>query len=57
MDNDRVAGFAKVVKGKVKAALGKAAEDARLRSESDAEKLAGRRQNTVGSAKRKLRRI
>jgi uncharacterized protein YjbJ (UPF0337 family) len=51
MDKDRVAGSAKVVKGKVKEAIGKAVGDVKLESEGKADKIAGKVQNAVGGLK------
>ena len=51
MDKDRVAGSAKVVKGKIKEAVGKAVGDAKLESQGKADKVAGKVQNAVGGLK------
>lgn len=51
MDKDRVIGSAKVVKGKLKEALGKAVGDAKLESEGKADKFEGKVQNAVGGIK------
>ncbi len=51
MDKDRVIGTAKVVKGKVKVAVGKVIGDAKLEGEGKAEKVEGKVQNAVGSIK------
>ena len=51
MDKDRVVGSAKVVKGKIKAAVGKAVGDAKLESEGKADKMEGKVQNAVGGLK------
>jgi uncharacterized protein YjbJ (UPF0337 family) len=55
MDKDRVIGSAKVVKGKLKAAVGKALGDAKLESEGQAEKVEGKIQNAVGGIKDVIR--
>jgi len=55
MDKDRVAGSAKVVKGKIKEALGKAVGDAKLESQGKADKVEGKVQNAVGGLKDTLR--
>lgn len=55
MDKDRVIGSAKVIKGKVKEAVGKAVRDAKLESEGKAEKIEGKVQNAVGGLKNALR--
>ncbi len=55
MDKDRIIGSAKVVKGKVKKAVGKAVGDAKLESEGKADKIEGEVQNAVGGLKDTLR--
>jgi uncharacterized protein YjbJ (UPF0337 family) len=55
MDKDRVAGSAKVVKGKIKEAVGKAAGDAKLETQGKTDKIEGRVQNAVGGLKDTLR--
>jgi two-component sensor histidine kinase/uncharacterized protein YjbJ (UPF0337 family) len=55
MDKDRVIGSAKVVKGKVKEAFGKATGDARLEAEGKADKIAGKVQNAFGGIKDALK--
>ena len=55
MDKDRIAGSAKVVKGKVKEAVGKVIGDAKLNAEGKADKVAGKAQNAVGGIKDALR--
>lgn len=51
MDKDRVAGSAKVVKGKIKAAVGKVVGDAKLEAEGAADQIEGKVQNAVGGLK------
>ena len=51
MDKDRVVGSAKVVKGKIKAAVGKGVGDAKLESEGRADEIEGKVQNAVGGLK------
>jgi uncharacterized protein YjbJ (UPF0337 family) len=51
IDRDRVLGSAKVVKGKVKEAVGKAVGDAKLEAEGKADKAEGKVQNAVGGLK------
>lgn len=51
MDKDRIAGSAKVVKGKVKQALGKAVGDAKLEADGTADKIEGKVQNAIGGLK------
>ena len=51
MDKDRVIGSAKVVKGKIKEAVGKAVGDAKLKSEGKAGQIEGKIQNAVGGIK------
>jgi uncharacterized protein YjbJ (UPF0337 family) len=48
MDKDRVVGSAKVVKGKLKEAVGKAVGDSKLEAEGKAEKIEGKVQNAIG---------
>ncbi len=55
MDKDRVAGSAKVVKGNIKEAVGKAVGDAKLESQGKADKVEGKVQNAVGGLKDTLR--
>jgi uncharacterized protein YjbJ (UPF0337 family) len=55
MDKDRVIGSAKVIKGKVKEAIGKAIGDAKLETEGKADKIEGEVQNAVGGVKDTLR--
>jgi uncharacterized protein YjbJ (UPF0337 family) len=55
MDKDRVAGSAKVVKGTVKQAVGKAVGDAKLQSEGKADKIEGKVQNAFGGLKDTLK--
>ena len=55
MDKDRVVGSAKVVKGKIKEAVGKTVGDAKLESQGKADKVAGKVQNAVGGLKDTLR--
>lgn len=55
MDKDRMIGSAKVVKGKVKVATGKAIGDAKLVSKGETDKVEGKVQNAVGSIKDTIR--
>jgi uncharacterized protein YjbJ (UPF0337 family) len=55
MDKDRIAGSAKVVKGKVKEAVGKVLGDAKLNAEGKADQAEGTVQNAVGGIKDALR--
>jgi uncharacterized protein YjbJ (UPF0337 family) len=55
MDKDRVVGSAKVVKGNIKEAVGKAVGDAKLEAEGKADKVEGKVQNAVGGLKDTLR--
>jgi uncharacterized protein YjbJ (UPF0337 family) len=55
MDKDRVAGSAKVVKGKIKEGVGKAVGDAKLEAQGKADKVEGKVQNAVGGVKDTLR--
>ena len=55
VDKDRIIGSAKVVKGKLKEAVGKAVGDAKLEAQGKADKIEGRVQNAVGGIKDTLR--
>ncbi len=55
MDKDRIIGSAKVMKGKIKAAVGKTIDDAKLESEGTAEKIEGKIQNAAGGIKDAIR--
>jgi uncharacterized protein YjbJ (UPF0337 family) len=55
MDKDRVIGSTKVVKGKVKSAVGKVIGDAKLQAEGEADKIEGETQNAVGGARDAVR--
>ncbi len=55
IDKNRVVGSAKVVKGKVKEALGKAVGDAKLEAQGKADKIEGKVQNAVGGIKDTLK--
>ena len=55
MDNDRIAGVGKQVKGAVKEAAGKVTGDTKLQAEGKADKVAGKVQNAVGGAKDAVR--
>ena len=55
MDKDRIAGSAKVVKGKVKEAVGKVLGDAKLNAEGKADQAEGKIQNAVGGIKDALK--
>ena len=55
MDKDRVIGSAKVVKGKVKVAIGKTIGDAKLEAQGEADKVEGKLQNAVGGIKDTVR--
>jgi len=52
MDQDRIAGSAKELKGVVKQALGKALGDAKLQADGRADKIEGTIQNAVGDQRR-----
>lgn len=56
MDKDRLIGAAKVAKGKVKEAAGKALGDAKLQADGKSDRIEGGVQNAVGSVKDALRR-
>jgi uncharacterized protein YjbJ (UPF0337 family) len=55
MDKDRIAGSAKVIKGKFKAAVGKAVGDAKLESDGRTDEVRGKVQNAVGGLKDSLK--
>ena len=55
MDKQRIKGIANQAKGAVKEAAGKALGDAKLKTEGKTDKLKGKVQNAVGSAKDALR--
>jgi uncharacterized protein YjbJ (UPF0337 family) len=55
MDKDRVIGSAKIVKGKVKSAVGKVIGDAKLQAEGEADKIEGETQKAVGGARDAVR--
>ena len=55
MDKDRVVGSVKVVKGKIKEAVGRAVGDAKLETQGKADKIEGKVQNAVGGLKDTLR--
>jgi len=55
MDKDRIVGSAKVVKGKLKVAVGKSVGDSKLEAEGQAEKVEGKIQNAVGGIKDTIR--
>ena len=56
MDKDRIAGAAKQIKGWVKETIGKAAGDAKLRSDGKADKVEGKVQNAAGGFKDALQK-
>ena len=55
VDKDRIIGSAKVVKGNLKQAVGKAVGDAKLEAQGKADKIEGKVQNTVGGIKDTLK--
>ena len=55
VDKDRIIGSAKVVKGNVKAAVGKAVGDAKLEAQGKADKIEGKVQNAIGGIKDTLK--
>ncbi len=55
MDKDRIAGSAKVIKGKFKAAVGKAVGDAKLEADGKSDEVGGKMQNAVGGLKDSLK--
>lgn len=55
MDKDRIVGSAKVVKGKIKQAIGQVVSDAKLTAEGKADQIEGQAQNAVGGLKDTLK--
>jgi uncharacterized protein YjbJ (UPF0337 family) len=55
IDKDRILGSAKVVKGKLKEAVGKTVGDSKLEAEGKADKAEGKVQNAVGGLKDTLK--
>ncbi|WP_116134488.1 CsbD family protein [Tropicimonas sp. IMCC34043] len=55
MDKDRIIGSAKIAKGKAKVAIAKVIGNEKLESEGEADKIAGRIQNTAGGVKDTIR--
>ena len=56
MNEDRIAGAAKEIKGSIKATAGKAVGDAKLQSEGNADKVKGKVQNAIGGLKDTLKK-
>jgi uncharacterized protein YjbJ (UPF0337 family) len=56
MDRDRIIGTGKQMVGSVKEAVGKLVGDAKMQADGKAEKVEGKLQNAVGSAKDTLKR-
>jgi uncharacterized protein YjbJ (UPF0337 family) len=55
MDDDRIEGGAKKIKGNIKEGVGKLTGDSKLETEGKADQVEGRVQNTVGGIKDTLR--
>ncbi len=55
MDKDRIVGSAKQIKGAIKQVVGKAAGDAKLEAEGNADMIEGQVQNAVGGLKDTLK--
>lgn len=55
MDKDRIVGSAKQIKGTLKQVVGKAAGDAKLEAEGNADKIEGQVQNAIGGLKDTLK--
>jgi uncharacterized protein YjbJ (UPF0337 family) len=55
VDNDRIVGSAKEIKGSVKETIGKAVGDAKLQSDGKADKVEGQVQNALGGVKDAVR--
>jgi uncharacterized protein YjbJ (UPF0337 family) len=56
MDKDRIKGSAQQAKGAVKEVVGKVTGDAKLESDGQGDKVAGKIRNAVGGVKDTLRR-
>jgi uncharacterized protein YjbJ (UPF0337 family) len=56
MDNDRVEGSMKNIKGSIKEGVGKAVGDTKMETEGKMDKAEGKIQNTVGGIKDSLRK-
>jgi uncharacterized protein YjbJ (UPF0337 family) len=56
MDNDRVEGSMKNIKGSIKEGVGKAVGDSKMEAEGKMDKAEGKIQNTVGGIKDSLRK-
>jgi uncharacterized protein YjbJ (UPF0337 family) len=56
MDKDRIAGSAKVIKGTMKEAVGKAIGNPNLEADGQVEKSVGKVQNAVGGLKDALKK-
>ena len=56
MDNDRVEGSMKNIKGSIKEGVGKAVGDSKMEAEGKMDKAEGEIQNTVGGIKDSLRK-
>lgn len=56
MNEDRIEGSAKKIKGDIKDKTGKALGDSKMRAEGKADKAEGKIQNTVGGIKDSLRK-
>ena len=55
VDDDRVEGSAKTLKGNIKEAVGKVLGDSKLQAEGKTDKVAGKVQNAVGGIKDAIR--
>ena len=55
MDQDRIAGAAKEIKGSVKETIGRAVGDAKLQADGRADQVEGKVQNAVGGLKDALK--
>ena len=55
MDKDRVQGSFDQAKGKMKESVGNLTGDQKLKGEGKADQVSGKVQNTIGSAKDKIR--
>jgi uncharacterized protein YjbJ (UPF0337 family) len=55
MNQDRIAGAAKEIKGSIKETIGKVTGDAKLQADGKADKVEGKVQNAVGGLKDALK--
>jgi uncharacterized protein YjbJ (UPF0337 family) len=56
MDNDRIVGSAKEIKGAIKETVGKAVGDTKLQADGKSDKVEGKVQNAIGGLKDVLKK-